>query len=196
MSTCPIRVVSADDHLLHELQQAPDGWARFEHTFGAYLGALARRMQRQRRASVADREDALQQLRLFVLDPDSPRYAPDRGPATSYLFEALRTAFNAVLGRARRREDPPPVGGWSEGGPIGLLVTTGGQSAYDEHEFIEALFQNIDVDDRRIVEEIADDRSITAIGAVRGVSRPTMSRRLSRIRWQLRTKASRAGAAG
>jgi len=191
-----MRVVSEDDQVLHQLQCGSGRWSSFEKVFGGYLVALSRTFSVKRRASEADREDALQETYAYVLDERRPRYAPGRASAKTYLQYAVQTAFNVVLNRSRRREslelDVPAEDGVPEAVVADALVVAPAPSEHEERQFVDYVFKGLDHTDRQLFEEVANDRSIQDLSFERGVSRPTMSRTVGRIRERLQVRALNA----
>jgi len=112
-----LRVVTRDDLVLHDLQHGVACWRDFTALFGSYIEAISRRFNRERQGGEADRQDAEQETYLLLLDPDRPRYDPARAGAKTYVYCAVRSAFNVVFNRRRAHEMLEPGGGWPEAGP-------------------------------------------------------------------------------
>jgi DNA-directed RNA polymerase specialized sigma24 family protein len=193
MISCPTRVVSDDDHLLHELQNSSARWERFPDRFVAYIEALSRRFMAERRTGEADREDAVQETYLYLIDPNRPRYIPARAAARTYLYYAVQTAFHAVLRRGKANDvELAAVANMVAADPANDRAVAPAQSRYDEREFVDYVFRDRPPIERHFLEEVASERTIQELSVDQGVSRPTMSRMVRRIRERLRLRALEA----
>lgn len=192
MTASPLRVVSDDDQVLFSLQRDNALWSRFSQAFGGYVEAIARKIGVGLRATDADRQDAVQETFLFLIDPRRPRYQPELGSAKTYLYYAVQTAFHVVLDHRRVRERVPehddvnvrPTDATAEEAACQPDV-----AAYENRELVEVVCSALTPDARDLLEAVADDRTVQDLSAARGVSRPTMSRMISRVRARARELA-------
>jgi hypothetical protein len=195
MIPSPMRVVSDDDQLLHDLQRGAADWRRFKPRFGSYLRGLSRKLTASRRATDADRDDILQETYLFLLDPERPRYAPARSAARTYLHLAVQTAIHAALDHRRLHDgDAADLTETDVGDPTSQAETAlpSIKNEYEEREFVAYVVRDLDPGDLRLVEDLVHDRTIQDLSTDHGVSRPTMSRTIRRLRDGLHERAASA----
>lgn len=182
----PMRVVSEDDQLLHDLQRGVASWGHVYVPFRSYVEAVSRKLRANLRASEADRQDAVQETFLYLMDPQRPRYAPDRASARTYLYFAVQSAFHVVLDhqRALRRRTPDEPGAPAPDEPAAWEAMTSHIPAdgYEDRQFLAHVFAVLNPVEREVLEAVANDRSVQCLSADHGVSRPTMSRMVKRIR--------------
>jgi hypothetical protein len=189
----PVRVVSADDQILLDVQNGRDRWPEFQAAFGAYLANLSHRFRADRRLGEADREDALQEAYVYLIDPDRPRYEPLMASARTYLYFALQSGFQSAVPRAGRRGevdiDAVAPEGTPTAGEEGFSVPPA-QTRYDDRQFAQYVFRVLDSAELGLLREVANDRSLKDLSVAYGVSRPTMSRTVRRLRVRLTERAA------
>jgi len=196
MIPSPMRVVSDDDQLLHDLQRGAADWRQFKLRFGSYLSRLSRKLTANRRATDADRDDVLQEAHLYLVDPERPRYVPARSAARTYLHLAVQTAVHAILDHRRMHEtaatdfaEAAEVDDRTIQAETPLLSI---KHEYEEREFVAYVLRDLNPGEWRLVEDLAHDRTIQHLSTEHGVSRPTMSRTIRRLRDGLNARAASA----
>ena len=194
MSPSPLRVVTDDDRLLFDAQCRRRSAFEFIERFGPYLERISRKLATKRAASDADREDAVQECYCFIFGGGGARYQPGRSAARTYLYFALQSAFNVAHPRRRRCEAPLPTNsdGTVNDEVLVEYATVEPTQEFETREFIEHLLRDVTLDDRILLEGVANDRTLLDLGLERGLSRPTMSRKFTALCVRLRTRAAAA----
>jgi hypothetical protein len=188
-----VRVVSHDDQIVLDIQSGRPRWPEFQAAFSAYLIKLSHRFRAARRLCEADRQDALQETYVYMLDPHRPRYEPGSASARTYLYFALQSGFQAAVARGRHRGDID-VEAVSH---LAALASTAfsvppTQTRYDDREFADYVLEALKPVELGLLSDVANNRTLHDLSVAHGVSRPTMSRTVRRLRAHLAERAAAA----